>query len=43
LRIGGFEAMIDLQQLRAFIARDNPLATRRKIDALRRSIRSLVD
>lgn len=33
----------DLQRLRAFIAKDNPLAARHKVDALRRSIRNLVD
>lgn len=38
-----YRAATDLQRLRAFIAKDNPLAARRKIDALRRSIRNLVD
>lgn len=33
----------DLQRLRAFIAKDNPLAARHKIDSLRHSIRHLVD
>ncbi len=33
----------DLQRLRAFIADDNPLAARRKIDVLRLSIRTLLD
>jgi len=38
-----YRAATDLQRLRAFIAKDNPLAARRQIDALRRSIRHLVD
>ena len=38
-----YRAVTDLQRLRAFIAKDNPLAARRKIDALRRSIRLLPD
>jgi plasmid stabilization system protein ParE len=38
-----YRAATDLQRLRAFIAKDNPLAARRKIDALRGSIRHLVD
>ena len=38
-----YRAARDLQRLRAFIAKDNPLAARRKIDALRRSIRLLLD
>jgi addiction module RelE/StbE family toxin len=38
-----YRATTDLQRLRAFIAKDNPLAARSKIDALRRSIRHLID
>jgi plasmid stabilization system protein ParE len=38
-----YRAATDLQRLRAFIAKDNPLAARHKIDTLRRSIRTLVD
>lgn len=38
-----YRATVDLQRLRAFIAKDNPLAARRQSDALRRSIRHLVD
>ncbi|MDB5971729.1 MAG: plasmid stabilization system protein [Hydrocarboniphaga sp.] len=38
-----YRAATDLQRLRAFIANDNPLAARRKIDTLRRSIRLLLD
>ncbi len=38
-----YRAATDLQRLRAFIAQDNPLAARRQIDALRRSIRNLLD
>ena len=38
-----YRATTDLQRLHAFIAKDNPLAARSKIDALRRSIRLLVD
>ncbi|MEW6167304.1 MAG: type II toxin-antitoxin system RelE/ParE family toxin [Pseudomonadota bacterium] len=38
-----YRATSDLQRLRAFIAKDNPLAARHKIDALRRSIRHLAD
>ena len=38
-----YRAVADLQRLRAFIAKDNPLAARRKIDALRRSIELLVE
>jgi plasmid stabilization system protein ParE len=37
-----YRAATDLQRLRAFIATDNPLAARRKIEVLRRSIRNLV-
>ena len=38
-----YRAVADLQRLRAFVAKDNPLASRRKIDALRRSIQLLLD
>lgn len=38
-----YRAITDLQRLRAFVAKDNPLAARRKIDALRHSIRDLLD
>ena len=38
-----YRAATDLLRLRAFIANDNPLAARREIDALRRSIRNLLD
>lgn len=38
-----YRATADLQRLRAFIANDNPLVARRQIDALRRSIRNLLD
>jgi addiction module RelE/StbE family toxin len=38
-----YRAATDLQRLRAFIAKNNPLAARRKIEALRRSLRNLVD
>lgn len=38
-----YRAAADLQRLRAFIANDNPLAARQKIDVLRRSLRTLVD
>jgi toxin ParE1/3/4 len=38
-----YRAASDLQRLRAFIAKDSPLAARRQIDALRRSILNLVD
>lgn len=38
-----YRAATDLQRLRAFIAQDNPLAARRQIDVLRRSIRNLLD
>lgn len=38
-----YRATADLQRLRAFIARDNPLAARHKIDTLRRSIRNLLE
>ncbi len=36
-------AATDLQRLRAFIAQDDPPAARRQIDALRRSIRNLLE
>lgn len=38
-----YRAATDLQRLRTFIAKESPLAARRKIDALRRSIRHLLD
>lgn len=38
-----YRALTDLQRLRAFIAKDNPLAARQKIDGLQRSIRLLPD
>jgi plasmid stabilization system protein ParE len=38
-----YRATSDLRRLQAFIAKDNPLAARRRIDALRRSIRDLVN
>ncbi len=38
-----YRAVSDLQRLRAFIANDNPLVARRQIEALRRSMRSLID
>ena len=38
-----YRATADLHRLRAFVARDNPLAARHKIDALRRSIQQLRD
>jgi toxin ParE1/3/4 len=37
-----YRATTDLQRLRAFIAQDNPLAARRQIDTLRRSIQQLI-
>lgn len=43
LQLFTYRAATDLQRLRAFIDKGNPLAARRKIDALRRSIRSLSD
>lgn len=36
-------AVTDLHRLRAFIAQDDPLAAHRRIDALQRSIRTLMD
>lgn len=38
-----YRAARDLQRLRTFIPKDNPLAARHKIDGLRRSIRRLLD
>ena len=38
-----YRATADLHRLRAFVARDSPLAARHKIDALRRSIQQLRD
>lgn len=38
-----YRAATDLQRLRAFIAKHQPLAAQRQIDGLRRSIRLLVD